>query len=60
MNELINWLYWHCTDFCINMANLLGISYIEFNMVLFLILLPSVLCVLLGLNFYRYIWKRIF
>lgn len=59
MNELLLELYWYCTDFCINAANLLGISYVEFNMVLFLLIFPLVFFILLGMNLYRYLWKRL-
>jgi len=40
-------LYWYCTDFCINAANLLGISYVEFNFILFLIVFPLVTILLI-------------
>ncbi|WNJ18319.1 hypothetical protein [Pontibacter sp. G13] len=54
MDELITWIYWYCTDFCINMANLLGVSYVEFNMALFLLAFPGLLVILLLLNIWRY------
>ena len=47
-------LYWYLTDFCINAANLLGISYVEFNFALFLVVIPSVLTLLFLLNLFRY------
>jgi len=40
-------LYWYCTDFCINAANLLGISYVEFNFLLFIIIFPLVTIILI-------------
>ncbi|MGK0366341.1 MAG: hypothetical protein ACI85O_003414 [Saprospiraceae bacterium] len=40
-------LYWYCTDFCINAANLLGISYVEFNFILFLIIFPLVTIIMI-------------
>ena len=55
MAEIMRWAYWYCTDFCVNMANLLGISYVEFNIWLFLLLFPGVIIVLLLLNVNRYI-----
>jgi hypothetical protein len=58
MNDLILKLYWYCTDFCINAANLLGISYVEFNFILFLVVFPLVFFVLLLMNVYRYFLKR--
>ena len=60
MKELFNAIYWYCTDFCINMANLLGISYVEFNFLLFLVALPALIFVLLFMNAYRYLIKPIF
>jgi hypothetical protein len=48
-------LYWYCTDFCINMANLLGISYLEFNFWLFLVIFPGVFLGLLIANLIRYV-----
>lgn len=39
-------LYWYCTDFCINLANLLAISYEAFNIGLFLILFPATTIIL--------------
>lgn len=51
---LMSWLYWYCTDFCINAANLLGVSYAGFNFCLFIIGIPAFLLMLFGLNVYRY------
>ncbi len=50
MKNIIEYLFWQGTDFCINMANLLGITYDEFNIALFIFLMPAVLVVLLALN----------
>ncbi len=47
-------IYWYFTDFCINMANLLGISYVEFNIWLFIVVLPGFTAVLVMMNIYRY------
>ena len=55
MDKLIAYAYWYCTDFCANLANLLGISYDEFNIWLFMVVLPSLLSVLLALNIARYV-----
>jgi len=54
MDKLVKYIYWYCTDFCLNMANLLGISYVEFNMWLFLILFPGMVLLLFALNLHRY------
>ena len=35
------WLYGYCTDFCINLANLIGLSYYEVNTVVFCVLFPA-------------------
>ncbi|MEL6588462.1 MAG: hypothetical protein AAFQ68_00185 [Bacteroidota bacterium] len=55
MAEALTALYWYCTDFCVNMANLLGISYVEFNIWLFLIVLPGLIGILVLLNLRRYV-----
>ena len=57
MAEFVQVLYWYCTDFCLNAANLLGISYPEFNFYLFLVLMPGFLLVLVVLNAYKYLFK---
>jgi hypothetical protein len=57
MEKLISSLYWYCTDFCINTANLLGITYVEFNFLLFIVIFPLLILVLLSINIYRYILK---
>ena len=58
MDQLIDRLYWYCTDFCIHMANLLGISYVEFNFWLFILFFPLVTLLLLILNIKKYFFKR--
>ena len=50
IHDIIVWLYWFGTDFCVNMANLLGITYDEFNVALFLFFLPGFLMLLIVLN----------
>ncbi|MEM1215074.1 MAG: hypothetical protein AAGJ82_05290 [Bacteroidota bacterium] len=57
MNELLVKLYWACTDFCIHLANLLDISYVESTVYLLMIGLPLAVIVLLVLNIMRW-WKR--
>ncbi|MFT6964447.1 MAG: hypothetical protein ACJAWV_004188 [Flammeovirgaceae bacterium] len=57
LEKAIYQLYWFLTDFCINMANLLGISYVEFNFLLFLVILPTILVVLVGLNIRKLVKK---
>ncbi|MCO6497517.1 MAG: hypothetical protein J5I50_07630 [Chitinophagaceae bacterium] len=46
MNQLITFfkgVYAYCTDFLINLANILGISYYEVNFFIFIILFPLLL-----------------
>ncbi|MFT5167266.1 MAG: hypothetical protein ACI8P3_002503 [Saprospiraceae bacterium] len=57
MTDLVNTIYWYCTDFCINSANLLNITYVEFNFWLFLVIFPVVTILLLIINVYRYILR---
>ena len=52
----MNWMietavnaYLYCTDFCINIANVLGISYYEANYVMFCLIFPGATLGLFGL-----------
>ena len=52
----MNWLierggnaYAYCTDFCINIANVLGLSYYEVNFVMFCLIFPLATAGLFGL-----------
>ncbi len=59
MQNIIRNLYLYFTDFCINAANLLGITYVEFNFWLFIVVFPLTLIVLLFLNvFKKHIFKK--
>ena len=58
MDKLLDSIYWYCTDFCINMANLLGISYVAFNILLFMFVMPMTLLILAGLNLRRYVFLK--
>jgi len=40
MQEFIQYLYVYCTDFVINLANLLNLSYYEVNFITFCLLYP--------------------
>jgi hypothetical protein len=55
-------LYVYCTDFIINMSNLVGISYYEFNFIVFCIVYPFLLLFLgirfLYLNYSLYKFKK--
>jgi hypothetical protein len=55
MNEIIHTLYWYCTDFCIHMSTILGITYVEFNFWMFMVIFPLIFVILLALNLYRYL-----
>ncbi len=39
----VNYVFVYCTDFVINLANLLGLSYYEVNFILFIVLYPVLL-----------------
>lgn len=46
MNTLLDiayWVYNYCTDFVINLANSLNLSYYEINFILFIILYPALI-----------------
>ena len=52
---LVMTLYWvggnafaYCTDFVINVANLLGLSYYEVNTLIFIVIWPLLTILLLG------------
>lgn len=47
LSDLLGKLYVYCTDFIINLANLLGVSYYEVNFFLFCLLYPLLTIVLL-------------
>lgn len=53
MTKIVKNIYWYFTDFCINAANLLGITYVEFNFWLFIILFPSIIILLILLNIFK-------
>tara|TARA_B100000795_G_C22663438_1_gene384986 strand:+ start:583 stop:807 length:225 start_codon:yes stop_codon:yes gene_type:complete len=38
--ELVNHIYAYCTDFVINLANILNLSYYEINFIIFVVLYP--------------------
>jgi len=48
-------LYWYCTDFCINAANLMGLTYNEFNFLLFIVVFPMIFLLLVLVNVWRYV-----
>ena len=50
---MIERIYIYCTDFTITMANVLGISYVEFNDLLFCIIWPLFTIVLSALLIFQ-------
>ena len=56
MENAIQHIYWFCTDFCIHTANMLGITYVEFNFWLFIVVFPATFLILTLLNIRRYIF----
>lgn len=48
MGHLVQWIYVYCTDFVINLANVLQLSYYEINALLFCLLYPFLLTGLSG------------
>jgi hypothetical protein len=60
MNELIEFgvsIYTYCTDFVINLANLLNLSYYEINAWIFCIIWPLVTVVLLIIRTFQILYK---
>lgn len=55
MTEVIKFIYAYCTDFVINLANILNLSYYEVNLIVFCILYPLMT---IGLIFIFFIQKR--
>ena len=49
MERLINEIYVYCTDFIINLANLLDLSYYEINAIIFCFLYPILIVGLTGI-----------
>ena len=42
MTDLIRFIYVYCTDFIINAANILGLTYEDFNALIFCVLWPVI------------------
>ena len=55
---MIQWLFWTGVDFSVNMANLLGITYDEFNIALFVFFLPSAILMLLTFNVIKHLTRK--
>ncbi|MCP2042662.1 hypothetical protein [Pontibacter sp. HSC-36F09] len=61
MIEIALFVYHYCTDFVINLANLLGLSYYEINALFFVLLYPAITVMLFGIFFLqkvRLVWLR--
>jgi len=52
---MIEKIYWYCTDFCVNSANLLGITYDEFNFLLLIIIFPFATFILFIVNIKKHL-----
>ncbi len=48
-------IYAYCTDFVINCANILNLSYYEINAIIFCLIWPLLTLVLIVLNMYKYL-----
>ncbi len=59
MIDLVNYIYVYCTDFAINLANLIGISYYEVNALLFCVLFPLTTILLVIILFVQKIMTKI-
>lgn len=53
MENFVNFLYTYCTDFVINLANLLQLSYYEINAFIFVFIWPFLTVSLLLFMFYQ-------
>ena len=49
MERLIHEIYVYCTDFIINLANILNLSYYEINAIIFCFLYPILIVGLTGI-----------
>ena len=50
---LMDQVYWFLTDFIINSANLLGLTYMETNGLLFGIMFPGYTFMMIAIGFFR-------
>jgi hypothetical protein len=53
MNEVVSKIYIYCTDFTINLANTIGISYEDVNALIFCIGFPLILFLLITVLFFQ-------
>ena len=56
--SLVDYLYVYCTDFIINLANILGLSYYEVNILIFCLGYPLVIMGLLLVYFVQ-TWRLV-
>ena len=60
--DIVNFVYAYCTDFVINLANILGVSYYEVNTFIFVILYPLLIIGLIYLFIIQVLrlryWKK--
>ncbi|MGB1247244.1 MAG: hypothetical protein ACPG4Z_00055 [Chitinophagales bacterium] len=58
MNKLLeigSFIYMYCTDFVINLANMLGLSYYEINAMIFCVIWPLLTLILLIVFVYLFV-----
>jgi hypothetical protein len=53
MDKLIGEIYVYCTDFIINLANILNLSYYEINAIIFCFLYPLLLVGLIAIYIFQ-------
>ena len=56
--QLLTTLYVYCTDFLINLANIIGLSYYEINAIIFCFLMP--ILAVLGVIYLFYLKWQLF
>ena len=59
MNEVVSKIYIYCTDFTINLANTIGISYEDVNALIFCVGFPMIAFFLVSLLFFQLFIKKI-
>jgi hypothetical protein len=59
MNEVVSKIYIYCTDFTINLANTLSLSYEDVNALIFCVGFPMIAFFLVSLLFFQLFIKKI-
>jgi hypothetical protein len=58
MNEVVSKIYIYCTDFTINLANTLSISYEDVNALIFCIGFPLIALLLVSILFFQLLIQK--